>query len=101
VSLDQAIKLGQRGRPKKGEEKGSNPTISKRGRDYDLARLDRDGHAERLLIELIVRTVQTIGPGRPGQGFTMEQIATQLGVSQSTITEDLRSLSTIGLATCG
>jgi hypothetical protein len=28
-----------------GEEKGRNPIISKRGRDYDLARLDRDGHA--------------------------------------------------------
>lgn len=39
-------RLGARGRPKKGEEKGSNPTISKRGRDYDLARLNRDGHTE-------------------------------------------------------
>src|SRR4249920_3866670 len=29
------------------------------------------------------------------QNFRMEQIATQLGVAQSTITEDLRSLSTI------
>jgi hypothetical protein len=29
------------------------------------------------------------------QGFTMEQIATQLGVAQSTITEDLRNLSTV------
>ena len=28
-----------------GEQKGRNPIISKRGRDYDLARLDRDGHA--------------------------------------------------------
>jgi hypothetical protein len=41
--------LGPPGRPKKGEEKGDAITSIKRGstgRDYILARLDRDGHAE-------------------------------------------------------
>jgi hypothetical protein len=43
VSLDQAITLGKRGRPKKGEEKHGN-AILKPGthRAYILARLDRD-----------------------------------------------------------
>lgn len=36
------VVLGKQGRPKKDEEKGSNPIFKKRGRDYDLARLRRD-----------------------------------------------------------
>jgi len=39
---DEAIILGTPGRPRKGTEKGRNPTILMRGRGYDLARLDRD-----------------------------------------------------------
>jgi transposase len=46
VSLDQAIKLGKRGRPKKGEEKGCNATLKRGTAAHWLARLDRDGHAE-------------------------------------------------------
>jgi hypothetical protein len=39
--------LGKRGRPKKGEGKGCNATLIKRGTAaHWLARLDRDGHAE-------------------------------------------------------
>lgn len=41
--LDQAVMLGKRGRPKKGEEKGSSTTIIGRGRAYILARLRVDG----------------------------------------------------------
>lgn len=42
VGFDQAIVLGRQGRPKKGEEKGSNATFNSRGADYQLARLRRD-----------------------------------------------------------
>ena len=47
IALDQAVTLGKRGRPKKGEEKGSPTTIIGRGRARILARLDRDGNARQ------------------------------------------------------
>ena len=48
IPLKVAVKLGKRGRPKKGEEKGDNVTLNGRGnsRAYTLARLDRDEHTE-------------------------------------------------------
>jgi hypothetical protein len=48
LPLDQAVKLGRRGRPKKGEEKGDVVTLKGRGNSsaYILARLDRDGRDE-------------------------------------------------------
>ena len=49
ISLDQVVKLGKQGRPKKGEEKGGNATFSLSQRNtkaHILARLDRDGYGE-------------------------------------------------------
>jgi hypothetical protein len=43
LPLDQAVKLGKRGRPKKGEEKGCNTTLKRGTAHHWLARLDRDG----------------------------------------------------------
>ena len=47
LPLDKAVKLGGRGRPKKGEEKPSNRRI-KYGttREYIAAKLDKEGHAD-------------------------------------------------------
>ena len=44
MPLDQALKLGKRGRPKKGGEKGDIVTLKERGNSstYILAPLDRD-----------------------------------------------------------
>jgi hypothetical protein len=50
VPLKIAVKLGKRGRPKKGQEKGGDSTffegVTKNTKAHWLARLDRDGHDE-------------------------------------------------------
>jgi hypothetical protein len=46
LPLDQAVKLGKQGRPKKGEEKGCNTTLKRGTAAHWLARLDRDGLTE-------------------------------------------------------
>jgi hypothetical protein len=46
LPLDQAVKLGGRGRPKEGEEKGCTTTFKRGTADHWLARLDRDGPNE-------------------------------------------------------
>ena len=46
IGLETAIELGKHGGARRKGNQGRIPTLNKRGRDYDLARLDRDGHNE-------------------------------------------------------
>jgi hypothetical protein len=84
VSLDQAVTLGQRGRPKKGEEKGCNATLKRGTAAHWLARLDRDGHAELAGMRLALLYPEPKHGGARKKGSSSE---TKLEISKARLSQ--------------